>query len=232
MGKYDRSELTKIAWFLGILAAPTEIAIGLSYIFSDIKSDQLFGIISIIEGFFALSGLLLIDVIYGHPIDIKPDSFKKLESNTLSRIGYIFISLLLIQILFQFPLTVRTVHKALAIIFAGVAEELFFRGLLITPFMKLGMSQEKFKLFKRPGKNGYYVEISLIEIIGILLSSIAFVALHFNYYGNLSLMLTVFVSGIILGFFYQKDKDITANILAHLLLNTWVVIQTFYMLSF
>lgn len=233
MKKYRTSEHTKLGWYLGALAVSFELIIGLTYIFSDIKSDRIFGYITLLEGTFALTGLLLIDIIYGKPFRLKPDFFKLPESETFwPRTIYILGSLFLLQLVLQFPLTVRTWHKALAIVFAGVSEELFFRGLLISPLIRLGKNDTKYKIRKFGKKQGYYLEISFIELFGIMLSSTFFAILHVNYYNNIRLMISVFLSGIVLGLFYQKYRDLTANILAHFILNTIVTIQVFGQLFF
>lgn len=233
MKRYKTSEHTRLGWYLGILAVSFELMLGMTYIFSKIKPDRIFGYITLLEGVFALTGLLLIDVIYGHSFRLKPDFFKPPETETFwPRTIYILGALFLLQIVMQFPLTVRTWHKALAIVFAGVSEELFFRGLLISPLIRLGENDTKFKIKKFGKRNEYYLEISFIEIFGITLSSFFFMMIHVNYYENTRLLISVFLSGIVLGLFYQKYRDLTANILAHFILNTIVTIQVFGQLFF
>lgn len=225
------SEHTSLGWYLGILAVFFEIYIGLTYILS--PEDQYFAIMTIAEGGFALAGLLFIDAIYGKRIQFKPDHFKKPEGATFLRMIYILGTLTVLQILMQFPLTVREWHRALAIVFAGPAEELFFRGLLLTPFIIMGRNDVKLRI-KNPikGKNKYLLEITPTEIAGIILSSMVFMVLHINYYGNITLLITVFLSGVVLGLYYIKYRDLTANILAHFLLNLIVVGQSFFLINF
>ena len=131
----------------------------------------------------------------------------------------------------QFPLSVRDWHRALAIMFAGPAEELFFRGLMLSPFIRLGKNDTKLKI-KNPFGGGNLLEISPTELLGIFISSMFFMALHINYYGDKKLLATVFISGVILGLFYLKYKDLTANILAHFALNFIVVLQSFWLIGF
>lgn len=230
MSKY--SEHTKVGWGLGILSTFFGVYLGLTYLLPG--EDMYFAIITIVEGLFALAGLLCIDLFYGKKLQFKPKHFKPPEPATLLQTVYILGTLAVFQILImQIPLTVRDWHRALAIMFAGPSEELFFRGLLLTPFIIWGKNDTKFKI-KNPfgGKNKYWLEISPSEIGGIVLSSIAFMILHINYYGDTVLMITVLGSGVILGLFYQKYKNLTANILAHFVLNFIIVLRSFWMISF
>lgn len=230
MSKY--SEHTKLGWSLGVLSVFFGIYIGLTYLLPG--EDMYFAWITIAEGFFALAGLLFLDKYYGKKVQFKPDHFKPPEPDTLLHTVYILGALAVFQILImQIPLTVRTWHRALAIMFAGPSEELFFRGLLFTPFIIWGKNDTKFKV-KNPfgGRNKYWLEISLTEISGIIISSIMFMMLHINYYGDTKLLVTVFGSGIILGLFYQKYKNLTANILAHFVLNFIFVFRSYWMISF
>lgn len=228
MSKY--SELTKLGWYLGIFAVAFELSIGCLYLLP--SEDRTFAMLTILEGGFALSGVLLYDVIHGKRFQLKPEFFKRPDDNTLKHTAYILGSLFLLQIVMQLPLTVRTWARALSIMFAGPSEELFFRGLLITPFIILGKHSDKLKLKNPFRKKGFLLEISPIEIMGILISSIAFMMLHINYYEYIQFMLIAFLSGVILGLFYVKYKNLTANILAHFLLNFIIVIQSFWMINF
>ena len=223
------SEFTKLAWYLIIFSIMIEIGLGLTYIFEIDEYKNNFGTITLIEGVMALMGLLLLDVIYGKPFQFKPDSrnFKKPEFDTLLRTIVILAGIMLIQVIFFLPLTIRDYEIALAITFAAPAEEVFFRGFLISIFIVMA-DKGDFKKYPITKKK----EIAPIEILGIIISSMMFALLHINYYGNNRLMLAVFASGAFLGFAYWYWKDITACILAHLSLNMYVVYQTFYMVNF
>jgi membrane protease YdiL (CAAX protease family) len=135
-------------------------------------------------------------------------------------------------LILQFPLTVRTFDKALAVMFAGPSEELFFRGLLLTPFIKWGKDDYKFEIANPISTKRKILSISIVEIFGITFSTLAFTFLHINYYGNPTLLLIVALSGIVLGLVYQKYQDLTANILAHFFLNLIVTIRIFGQLTF
>ena len=233
------SEHTKIGWWLGAIAIATELSLGLTYAFSTISDDRLFGIITLIEGAFALVGLLFLDVIYGKQFDIKPDYFKRVDTyKTVKNMAYTLIVLIFVQFLLQFPLTVRTWQIMFAIWFAAVSEELFFRGLLLAPFLRVAEqnkgSQDILyeKLTIKLSKKTTIISISLIEIMGISISAMFFTILHINYYSNKILLIMVFISGIVLGIAYQKHRNLLANILAHLFLNLIVTITIFGQLNF
>jgi len=215
---------TKLGFYLILIAGMIELYLGLRYMFSDIPSDQRFGIISILESMFAFSGLFIPDLLIYKRLRLIPsnDEFKPLDSNVFARMIIIFITLVLIQVIFMFvPMTVRTYEKALAVAFAGPSEEALFRGVLISIFISMGSNSEKITITSK-------IEISVIEIIGIIISSMLFMLLHVNYSSNPSLLVAVFFSGVALAVFYWKWRDLTACILAHLVLNIINVIQTFY----
>jgi membrane protease YdiL (CAAX protease family) len=229
LSKY--SEHTKIGWYLGALAILFELSIGFSYLLP--KEDRAFGIITVIEGAFALTGLLFIDVIYGKKLQLKPDYFKPSDPKTFLHTVYILGAITIFQIIImQSPLSVRGWHRALAIMFAGPSEELFFRGLLLSPFMKGKGFGDELKIKNPFNQKKYLLEITIIQIVGIIFSSFAFTILHINYYGDRKLLVAVFGCGIILGLFYQKYKNLTANILAHFALNFIFVIQSFWLINF
>ena len=227
MSKY--SEHTRLGWSLGVLSLFFEISIGITYLLP--AEARLFGVITVLEGGFALTGLFLLDAVYGKPLQLKPDYFKPPEIDTLKRTVFILGALFFLQIVMQFPLTVRAWHRGLAIMFAGPAEELFFRGLLLSPFIKYGSNERTIKIKNPFQEKKYLLEISPIEVAGIIFSSMAFMILHINYYGNPRLLITVFLSGVFLGLFYLKYRDLTANILAHFILNFIVVVQSFWMIG-
>lgn len=232
MGYKNTSSLTRIDWLLGFIAFVTEIFLGVTYIFSQSQSDRLFGFITFLEGTFALFGILMIDVIYGKGFDLYPDHFRKMSFRTLDPLIINLVGLFLIQLVLQFPLTVRTWHRALAIMFAGPSEELFFRGLMLAPFIKWGKDDNKYELSNPISKKKKILSISIIEVIGITISATAFTFLHVNYYETPKYLIVVALSGIFLGVVYQKYQDLTANIIAHFMLNTIITFRVFGQLLF
>jgi membrane protease YdiL (CAAX protease family) len=240
MRRYNKvSEHTKIGWYLGIIAIIVELSLGFTYAFSVKESDKIFGITTLIEGSMALIGLFLIDIVYGNSFDIKPDRFKKVDNyKTFKATIYTFGVLFLVQLLLQFPLTVRTWQRVFAIWFAGPSEELFFRGLLLAPFLREADQNKQSKdiFYKRYSvrlsEKITLISISLIEFTGITISAIVFALLHYNYYDSRILIMMVLLSGIVLGIAYQRHRNLLANILAHMLLNVLVTFQTFGILIF
>lgn len=215
---WNESVHTKLSYLgFGIPAIIIQFYLGFRHL------NEQFGILCIVEAIFGLSGLLFIDFLHGQK-SIYPKEFKKLSPDVFIRVMIIFGVIALIQFLFQItPLVIRDIEYAMAIAFASICEELFFRGLLLEPFFMLGKTDKKIQLWKNK-------EISHIEILGILISGVAFSIFHINYYGNPSLMFMTFVGGIWLGFSYFYWKDLTAVILAHFLLNI-IFIAQFWMVN-
>lgn len=167
---------------------------------------------NIMEGFFAIAGLVGIDIVKKGRFELKKD-YKDFDVWTLPRAIGIFFVIFLVQIIAQsiVPFTIDNIEKGLSIIFAAIAEELFFRGFLISIFKKIGSQIPETKLG--------------VVIVGMVLSSVFFAYIHTNYYNNLNMMVAVFVGGLVLCGAYYKFDDLTANILAHLILNCIVVWQ-------
>lgn len=226
----EKSVHTKIGFYLILIAAITELIIGLRYLVLGDPDDQTFAQLTVLEGFFALAGLLAIDFLFYGRFKLKPE-FRKIDSSVLFRTIIILVLLIIAQALFQFvPATVREYDRALAIAFAGPSEESFFRGILMGSFIAVGKKIPGEYEFKIPGKEKK--SLSIIEISGILVSSIFFMLLHVNYYDYLNLMLSVFFSGMILAIAFWYWEDLTSCILAHFTLNLITVFQTFFMVSF
>ena len=219
---------TKLSYYLILISIVFELYLAFKYINSPNKDDSLFGFITLTEGIIALVGLILTDPIRGHRLRLKPRKFRKTSPFTFFRAIIILAVLLIIQAIFQaIPLTIRNEDVAIAIVNAAPAEESFFRGFLMSIFINLS-SILTIKTFRLPGNK----EISIVELIGMTISSLLFALLHVNYYGNMNLMGMVFCSGFALVFFYWCWRDLTANILAHLFLNIWVVGKFFWMVFF
>jgi membrane protease YdiL (CAAX protease family) len=216
MSRYT-SEHTKIGWYSGLIAVLFLVGIGLTYIFS--PDDRMFAILTILEGVFALSGLLLLDKIYGKKLEFPPDNFKSISPDFMKALLLALFGLLVAQIFIGLPLTVRTFDKAISYMFSGVSEELFFRGVLLTPAIILGKNEKKYGIKQ--------LEFSFSELIGLLLSSIFFAGMHFNYYDNPQVMVGLFMGGMALGIVYIKYKSLLANIAAHFILNSIVAWNLF-----
>ena len=220
------SSHTRLGYILVLFAGIVELYLGISYLSTGAEADIQFGQLTLLEGIFALVSLVAIDPIMGKGFSLYPKKFKQLNlTKTAYRTLILLFVMIVIQILFQIiPLTVRDIDKALAIAFAGPAEEAFFRGFLMSVFIAIGQNMPKIEFGERA--------ISFLEITGMAVSGGLFALLHVNYYGDISLMLTVFTAGIILAFFYWYWRDLTALILAHFALNVIVVFQTIGTVSF
>lgn len=215
---------TRITYIAGMVCIGVLLYLGFRHIGDSDAAGQRFGFVTLLEGGFALIALLLTDTIRDHGLFPRP--FRSLHEKFLKRVLIIFAGIAAIQFIFiMIPLTARDLEIGLAIVFASVAEELFFRAFFISIAVRFGHDdRNKIDL---PQKK----RISFIEIGIVILSSIAFALIHVNYYSDMSLMLTVFFGGLWLGFMYWWTRDLTAVMIAHFLLNTMVVIQSIFIVN-
>lgn len=218
---WDESTHTLLSYWLLVISVGIEYSLGIQYI------NEYFGQMCLIEAFFGLCGILLLDLFHGKRLRIYPKPFKKIHKYTFARFGIAFIVIALIQILFQVVPLVTSTEMALGIVFVAPIEEYFFRGILMEFSFSAGKnSKNKLTLWtynpikKKPDK-----QISYVEIAGIIISASIFAAFHVNYYSQTNLMWMVFVGGIWLSFIYFWNRDLTAIILAHFLLNIVFVVQ-------
>ena len=220
------SKYTRIGHYLTVLAVVIQGYLWITHFQDTDDYGQTFSYIAGIEFLFALSGLLLYDPINKRGFHIKPKHYTPLSGFLLIRVVVILAGLAIIQAAVQFiPMTVKEPEIAMAIMFAGPSEENFFRGVLISivivSFSNVGF---KIRIFKK--------ELSIGVLFGIILTSIAFGSIHVNYYNDFSLLLGTVLCGFWLGITYWFWEDLTANIMAHFLLNLIVVWQTFFIVNF
>jgi len=142
-------------------------------------------------------------------------NFKSVDLNTGIRAVVIAGASMGVQFISQAVFTFTDTEQAVYFVFAAITEEVFFRGFILTIFIKLDQTKMKF---------------SPPKLIGVLVQAIGFAAIHQNYYNNLPMLISVFVGGLILGFAYLIWEDLTANILGHFLLNIIVVGNVFVIL--
>ncbi|KKN18230.1 hypothetical protein LCGC14_0957730 [marine sediment metagenome] len=222
---WKESVHTQLSYWFGVMAVGIQFVLGFRHI------TILFGQLNILEGFFGLSGLLLLDLIHGKKSKKKiyPEKFKKIHPNLFYRFAITFGVIALIQFIFQIVPLITSTEMALAIVFAPVCEEYFFRGILMEPTFRLGRNakpDQKFTVWRyNPKKRKPAKEMSYAELGGILLSGVLFAGFHVNYYGQPRLIGMVLVGGWWLGLVYFWNKDLTAVILAHFLLNIFFVAQ-------
>ena len=214
---WQESVHTQLSYWICAIAIGIQLVIGLQNI------GSLFGQLCIVEFIFGLSGLLLLDPLHGKKNGIYPKKFKKLHPNTFIRFVITFGVITIIQYLFQIIPLITSTEMALAVVFCAPCEEYFFRGILMEPFFKKGRKAEKFNVWEYSNKPPK--RMSYIELGGIIFSAVVFSAFHVNYYGNTKLLGMVFVGGLWLGCAYWFNRDLTAIILAHFLLNIIFIVQ-------
>ena len=216
---WKESVHTSLSYWFCVMAVGIEFFLGFRYISTS------FGQLAIVEGIFGLAGLTLLDPIHGKR-KIYPKPFKKLHENLFIRFTITFGVIAAIQFIFQIVPLIASSEFALAVVFASVCEEYFFRGILLEPTFKIGKKakpDQKFTVLRY--KNKPPKEMAYVELGGIILSGVIFAAFHVNYYNQTNLILMVLVGGLWLGFVYWWNKDITAVILAHFLLNIIFIFQ-------
>jgi len=217
---WDESVHTSLSYWFCAIAVGIQLVLGLRNI------TTTFGQLCIVEFLFGTAGLLFLDPLHGKKW-IYPKKFKKWQSDTFYRFAITFGVIAAIQFLFQIIPLITSTEFALAVVFCSVVEEYFFRGILNEPFFrathKMGDRVAKFTVWSYKDKPKK--EMSYIELGGIILSGSLFAAFHVNYYGQLNLILMVFVGGLWLGFVYWFNKDLTAVILAHFMLNIIFIFQ-------
>ena len=212
---------TQLSYWFCVIATGIEFSLGLTHM------NEYFGQMCLIEALFGVSGLLFLDLLHGRK-SIYPKPFKKMHPNTFFRFAITFGVIVLIQFLFQIVPLITSTEMMLGVVFCAVVEEYFFRGILMEPAFRIGeKSKDKFTVWKYKDKPNK--EISYVELGGIILSAAIFASFHVNYYGQIRLIGMVFVGGLWLATVYFWNKDLTAVILAHFLLNI-VFVSQYYMI--
>jgi membrane protease YdiL (CAAX protease family) len=138
------------------------------------------------------------------PLFPRPDQLLPFNINSGIRALIIFGLMMVTQLITSIVFTFSTTERAFYFVFAAVCEEVFFRVLILTVIIRINPS-------------------IIMKIVGILVQAVMFVAIHQNYYGNITMMVGVFIGGIILGICYVIWEDPTANILGHFILNLFVI---------
>ena len=223
-----RSKFDKIGYILVIMAIGIQGILWLLHMNDVDEYGQYFSYIAFYEFMFALVGFLLYDAVNRRGFRIRKKGFQKLQGALIIRLTIIIVGMALIQVLTQYiPLTVTDPEIAMAIVFAGPSEEVFFRGLLVSIVMTLFANVRGFEIPLPFGFLKQKKKISVWVLIGIVITAMAFAGIHINYYENVNLLLGTFLCGLWLGITYWYWEDLTANIVAHTLLNLIVMIQTF-----
>lgn len=233
--KYDENAIfTEISFYLVAVCFISLFIIGILHI-GDIDSfGQQWGITCIMEACFALIGITFTPIIITFIRSAKakgkkkkqggrykrnnksfeisfPPKFKKFELNIIPKTLVVFaIAFTAQKLLEQIPLSIETPELLVGVVSAGPAEEAFFRGTLLLIFIEIAEGT-KMK--------------EIIEIIGVIITSILFAMIHVNYYNDLPNLLSTFATGLIFGFSYLFLKSLDVVILAHFGVNLWAVGQ-------
>jgi len=208
---------SKLGFTLGLISIIIIFYIGFPYIFKADKFNKQNGILAIFESAFAFIGLFFTDIFKYERIQFR----KKLKDDHIDSLlcsFFLLFILLIIQIILGvFSLDISNTEIDLLKISCASAEELFFRGFILSIFIRFNKNS-KFK-----AKFSEKKQLSILPVIGIILSSIFFTRIHVFQYDNISFLFAAFISGMILGFFYWFTQDLTACILAHLFFNIGAV---------
>ena len=208
---------SKLGFTLGLISIIIIFYIGYPYIYETDTFFRQFGILAIFESVFAFIGLFFTDIFI-----CEKNQFKKKLKN--DHIYSLIFGIFLFFMIGLIPNLSGVIDFAISdteidifIVLCAPAEELFFRGFILSIFIKFNKNS-KFKF--NFSENKY---ISILPIIAIILSSILFVRIHVFDYNNISFLLQLFIGGILLGTFYWFTRDLTACILAHLFVNIMAV---------
>jgi membrane protease YdiL (CAAX protease family) len=161
-------------------------------------------------------GYIILRVRYGDPLfptkrsrrwdwaTAKPD--RKLPMHA----GIIAATLLVIQVIGGelAKLTFTAAEEAMYFAFAAPCEEVFWRGLLISVLLLLGKG-------------------IMVKGFAIIVTAAGFALTHQSYWSDWTAMFVVVASGIALGAFYVQWQDLTASILAHFLVNIFILVMTY-----
>ncbi len=203
---------TKVIVVISIVGFLILTYFGLRYVNTEDISDKSWSTFSLIQASFILVGFLGTSILVGGTFF--PTRLKSVDLETITRVMGIMMFITGIQILTSIKLSISNTEQALYFIFVAIGEELFFRSFLIE-------LMRKFEVKNR----------ILHNFLMVIVSTGLFMAIHTNYYNDSSKMLTVGLSGVVLAIVYIIYRDITANILAHVLNNSIAVGLSFLTVS-
>lgn len=208
---------SKLGFTLGLISMIIIFYIGYPNVFEVDNFYRHSGILVMFESTFAFIGLFFTDILSGEKTIFRT---KLKDDHIYSLIFAIFLFAILglIQTLLGvFSFTISDTEIDILIILAAPAEELFFRGFIVSIFISFNKNvKDKSKFFERE-------QLSILPVIGIIISSIFFTRIHVFHYDNISFLLATFIGGLFLGFYFWFTQDLTACILAHLFNNITAV---------
>jgi membrane protease YdiL (CAAX protease family) len=200
--EFDRHETN---YLLVCFAIPAILTMSYIYWLPTAGEWKIFALYMLTFASTGFAGYLLLDFRAKGSFSLKP-----VDANSGVRGFIILMVLMLLQLAFGLgkQLSLTNVEKALYFVFAAVSEEFFLRGLLLRGALAV--------------KNHVAVAVVVTAV-----STVLFDLIHANYYDNLTAMSIVTVSGVFLCVMFVLWKDLTANIIAHLVINIIFALQLY-----
>lgn len=205
--KFERSEVTLLLLFAVMITTFSMYYLWLRHSTDEWGIFVWDALLFVVIGF---TGFVLANYTKKHKRKNDPTYKPFNASKTFDRVGIIALCLLSLQLavgLFS-RLSMTLNEQALYYVTAAVAEEVFFRGFIIRVGLRI--------------KNTVWM-----GVIATIVSTVAFSFIHQSYYTNIIAMITVVGSGILLCTFFILWKDLTANVIAHFIVNLLVVFQLY-----
>lgn len=186
---------TILSYYIGLIAFVYMLFLGSRY------NGEDWGNFAYMQFAFGITGWAYIAITSGQGLFPKLDTFNQIEMNSVKEGLYIFAANVLLQYLLSTTLAISNTEQAFYAIFAAPCEENFFRGFLLPVSQKI-----------------------LGDIPAVILQALVFMSLHTTYAGTY-MYLSVFIAGMLYGLHYLYRKDITAIMIAHLVVNSWTAIS-------
>lgn len=236
MSEEPESSHTSISYSLGWLAFLIPLLIVLPLLNSTDLFWKDWGVLALQIAVGGFASMFFMEVLRGTGIRLKP-KYRKIEGVHIARSIILFVLMMLIRTFSLYvPISIRSYEMALAVVFSAVSEEFIFRGVIVSFFVLIAKkSQNKddkyvfeMKIYlpdQYQKESEIKKKLTLIELFGIIVSALAFMMFHENYYNNPQMLLTVFLWGLLLAFFFWYWDDITSCIIAHFAINIiWAMI--------
>lgn len=227
---------TSISYYLGWLSFIVPLIIALPLLNSTDTFWKDWGLLALQIAAGGFASMFFIDILRGSGIHLKP-KFRKIEGIHIARSVILFVLMMLIRTFSLYvPISIRSYEMALAVVFSAVSEEFIFRGVIVSFFILIAKKRQSkddkyafdIKIYlpdKYQKENEIKKKLTLIELFGIIVSALAFMMFHENYYNNPQMLLTVLLWGLLLAFFFWYWEDITSCIIAHFVINMiWAII--------
>ena len=222
-----------------VIAIIIQLFIGIPHLNDVDPVGARFGTLTVLEATLGLLGLFFIDPIrsLGFRLRPKKDEWQPIDMYSGYTLMVAFPLNILLQLIVVIPLTIRDYEMALAIVFAAPCEEVFFRGVLMSLFMRGDQIWDKLPKVKvlnqKRDEYGKILHqekyISILTASGIFISSLIFALFHVNYYDDWRLMAMVFLGGVVYATVFLIWERLTGCILAHLGINIIATIQMFWL---